>query len=261
MGQAGGLYYEEHGHGDAPPLILSAGLGGSGSYWAPNLPALAEAHRVIVYDHRGTGKSDPAIPIPTSIDDMARDVIALMDGAGIARADLMGHALGGIIGLALARIAPERLNKLVVVNGWVKTDPVTLRCFDARLHVLKSGGPAAYVAAQPIFLFPASWIAEHGDQLDRNAVHHVAHFQPEATLRARIAAIAAFDGTAWIGSLTTPTLALAARDDMLAPYTASEHLAAANDNISLSLMDWGGHACNVTDPDTFNRIVLDFLRS
>jgi aminoacrylate hydrolase len=259
MPHAAGLYYEEHGSG--PPLILSAGLGGSGGYWAANLSVLAEHRRVITYDHRGTDKSEPAIPNPTSIDDMARDVIALMDGAGIGSADMMGHALGGIIGLALARIAPERLNKLVVVNGWAKTDPVTLRCFDARMHVFKSGGPAAYVAAQPIFLFPASWIAEHGEQIDGDADHHVAHFQAEATLRARIAAIAEFDATPWIGGVTAPTLALAARDDVLAPYTASEALAAANDNITLSLMDWGGHACNVTDPDTFNRIVLDFLRS
>ena len=259
MPLAGGLYYEEYGSG--PPLILSPGMGGSGSYWMPNLAALAERHRVVLYDHRGTGKSDPAIPHPTSIDDMARDVIALMDGIGLDRADLMGHALGGIIGLALARIAPERLGKLVVVTGWVKTDPVTLRCFDARLRILDAGGPAAYVAAQPIFLFPASWIAEHGERLDREAANHVAHFHAEATLRARIAATAAFDATRWIGDITAPTLAIGARDDVLAPYTATEALAVANDNISLSMMDWGGHACNVTDPDTFNRIVLAFLRS
>ncbi|HEX4693687.1 pyrimidine utilization protein D [Sphingomonas sp.] len=261
MGHAGGLYYEAHGPADAPALILSAGLGGSGGYWAPNLSALAERHRVIVYDHRGTGKSDSAIPDPIAIDDMARDVIALMASIGLDRADLIGHALGGIVGLALARIAPDRLDKLVVVNGWAKTDPVTLRCFDARLHILNDGGPTAYLAAQPIFLFPASWIAENGQRLDGEAASHVAHFQPVDTLRARIAAIAAFDATPWIADLTTPTLALGARDDVLAPYTASEALAAANENFELSLMDWGGHACNVTDPDTFNRIVLDFLRS
>lgn len=60
MAEAAGLYYEEHGSG--PPLILSAGLGGSGNYWLPNLPALAERYRVILYDHRGTGRSDRALP-------------------------------------------------------------------------------------------------------------------------------------------------------------------------------------------------------
>lgn len=259
MPLAGGIYYEEHGSGS--PLVLSAGLGGSGGYWTPNLAALAAAHRVIVYDHRGTGRSDPALPETVSIDDMALDVIAVMDAAGIERADLVGHALGGIIGLALARIAPARLKKLAVVNGWAKTDPFTRRCFDARLHILNSGGPKAYLDAQPIFLFPAPWISENGERLARETEGHLAHFQGEETLKKRIAAIAAFDATPWIGSLSVPILALAARDDMLAPYTASERLAAANDNITLSLMEWGGHACNVTDPDTFNRIVLDFLRS
>ncbi|MEO5493313.1 MAG: pyrimidine utilization protein D [Sphingomonas sp.] len=259
MGNVSGLYYEAHGSG--PPLILSAGLGGSGGYWMPNVPALAETNRVILYDHRGTGKSDPVLPESVSIDDMALDVLSLMNGLGIERADLTGHALGGIIGLALARLAPDRLGKLVVVNGWAKTDAVTLRCFDARLHLLKSGGAKAYLEAQPIFLFPAPWISENGDRLARETEAHLAHFQGAQTLKKRIAAIAAFDASDWIGSLTTPTLALATRDDMLAPYTASERLAVANDNISLALMDWGGHACNVTDPDTFNRIVLEFLRS
>jgi aminoacrylate hydrolase len=242
-------------------LILSAGLGGSGGYWVPNLETLAAHHHVIIYDHRGTGKSDPALPEAVSIEGMARDLIALMDGARIERADLIGHALGGIIGLALARIAPERLNKLVVVNAWAKTDSFTLRCFDARLHILNSGGPKAYLEAQPIFLFPAAWISENGERLARETDSHLAHFQGEETLKKRIAAIAAFDASPWIASLAMPTLALASRDDMIAPYTASERLAASNDNFSLSLMEWGGHACNVTDPDTFNRIVLDFLRS
>ena len=50
MPEAIGLYYEEHGPRDAPPLILSAGLGGAGAYWQPNLAALAERHRVVTYD-------------------------------------------------------------------------------------------------------------------------------------------------------------------------------------------------------------------
>ncbi len=77
MPHAGGLYYEEHGSGQ--PLILSAGLGGSGNYWLPNLPALAERHRVILYDHRGTGRSDRALPATTSIEEMSADIVALLE--------------------------------------------------------------------------------------------------------------------------------------------------------------------------------------
>ena len=57
------------------------------------------------------------------------------------------------------------------------------------------------------------------------------------------------------------TLVLASADDMLVPFTASQRLAEGIPGSRLATMNWGGHACNVTDPDTFNRIVLDFLRS
>jgi aminoacrylate hydrolase len=261
LAKAAGLYFEDHGPSDAPPLILSAGMGGSGGYWKPNLPALTEAHRVILYDHRGTARSDPMLPDEASIEAMARDVVLLMDYIGVDRTSLVGHALGGVVGLALARIAPERLHKLVMVNGWARTDVLTMRCFQARLHILKSGGPEAYLQAQPIFLFPATWISENDGRLYDEIGGHLEHFPDNETLMRRIGMLMTFDASEWIGALTTPTLALASRDDMLAPYTASEALAAANDNITLSLMEWGGHACNVTDPDTFNRIVLDFLRS
>src|SRR5205085_965108 len=101
MGEIAGLYYEEHGPADGPPVILSSGLGGSGAYWTPNLPALAERHRVILYDHRGTGNSDRALPPALDVEDMAEDVLALMDGLGIGRASLVGHAAGGVMGLSL----------------------------------------------------------------------------------------------------------------------------------------------------------------
>ena len=55
-------------------------------------------------------------------------------------------------------------------------------------------------------------------------------------------------------------LALAAKDDMLVPHTASEAFEAVP-GAALAWMGWGDHACNVTDPGTFNLLVLDFLRA
>lgn len=261
MAEAAGLYYEQHGPADAPPLILSSGLGGSASYWQPNIAALAEHFRVIAYDHRGTGRSDRVLPEHFSVDDMARDLIALMDGLDIGFADVIGHAAGGVAGLRLARIEPERLGRLVVINGWIKADPHFLRCFEARLNLLRHSGVEAFLRAQPIFLFPAEWISAHSDELDAELPHQLASFPGAETMERRIAALATFDASGWIGELRRPILALGAHDDMLVPWKCSEALGAANPAIHLVDMSWGGHACNVTDPDTFNRLVLTFLRS
>lgn len=254
-----GLYWESH--GDGPPLILSAGLGGSGNYWLPNLPALAAGHRVILYDHRGTGRSDRALPDVVTVEQMGGDILALIDGLGLEKATIVGHAAGGVAGLAAALAAPGRVDRLVLVNAWSKPDPHFARCFDARLALLRNSGPRAYLEAQPIFLFPANWISEHHEQLVAETEVHLAHFAGAEAYEKRIAALRAFDVDARLSQISAPTLALAAADDMLVPSNCSARLAEGIKGARHSVMDWGGHGCNVTDPKGFNARVLDFLRS
>ena len=257
----GGLYFEEHGPADGPPVILSAGLGGSGAYWRPNLAALAAGHRVILYDHRGTGRSDRALPLGLQVEDMADDVILLMDGLGLERAHFVGHAAGGLIGLMLASGAPERIASLVAVNAWTRLDPHFARCFEARLALLRDTGPRAYLRAQPIFLYPAPWSSEHRNALDAELEEQLVQFQGSDNLVKRVAALQAFFLDDRLDAIRTRILAVAARDDVLVPWTCTPAYADKIASATTRLLDWGGHACNVTDPDAFNALVLDFLRS
>lgn len=259
MTEAAGLYYEEYGRPDGIPLILSAGLGGSGAYWSPNLDALARHHRVIRYDHRGTGRSDRALPATVTVAQLGDDLLALIDALGAGRADIVGHAAGGVAGLALALKAPERVGRLMLVNAWSKADPHFARCFDTRLALLRDSGPEAYLHAQPLFLYPATWISANADRLAEEEAQHLAHFAGAEAYEKRIAALRAFDVDARLASVAVPTLVIASTDDMLVPFTASQRLAAGIPGARMVTMAWGGHACNVTDPDGFNRILLAFL--
>lgn len=262
MGEVGGLWHEWHGAEDGEVLILSAGLGGSASYWAPNLAPLAARFRVLSYDHRGTGRSDRALPDALSVEDMADDVLALMDGLGIARAHFLGHALGGLIGMAAALAAPGRIGRLGVINGWGRLEPHTARCFDVRLTLLRDSGPEAYVKAQPIFLYPANWMTLNAGLLEADAAAQLSHFPGAETVEKRIAAIRAFDVQERIGDIRSPLLAIAAEDDILVPSIASSRII---DRISPEnggtevVMQWGGHACNVTAAEDFNNFVPAWL--
>lgn len=258
MAEAGGLYYEEHGSG--PPLILSSGLGGSAGYWAPNLSALAEHFRVIAYDHRGTGRSDRDGPGTIGVANMAADVVALMDALAIERADFIGHALGGMIGLETA-ISTGRIDRLVVINGWVELDPHTRRCFDVRLTLLRDSGAEAFLHAQPLFLYPPDWISSHDAELRAEAAHQLAHFAGAETTRHRINAVRSYVPDLVRIRDIPALLAIATRDDMLVPMQRSLDVAARVPGARTATVEWGGHACNVTDPTTFNRLVLEFFRS
>ena len=255
-----GLYYEQSGPENAETVILSAGLGGSASYWAPNIASLAQRYRVITYDQRGTGRSDRSLPPGLTIADMADDVLALMEGLGIAQAHFVGHALGGLIGLSLAASMPDRLSSLAVINGWSALDDYTARCFEVRLALLRNSGLRAYLRAQPIFLYPAEWISRHSTMLDEELEQQLASVSQD-NLEARLTALQAFDCKADVAKLSVPLLALAAEDDMLVPWTCSRHLADRASMAGLEVMDRGGHACNVTRPDDFDRILSDWIAS
>src|SRR5262245_54184472 len=86
------LYYETYGRGD--PLVLVAGTGISCAPWrVAQVPEFAKYYQVVIYDHRGLGRSDkPDAPYDTRM--FARDCAGLMNALGIERAHMLGHSMG-----------------------------------------------------------------------------------------------------------------------------------------------------------------------
>ncbi|HRD29460.1 MAG TPA: pyrimidine utilization protein D [Caulobacter sp.] len=261
-GTADGLYYELHDAGPDDPrevVVLSAGLGGSGAFWAPQMAALTARFRVLLYDHRGTARSARTLRAGHRVSHMADDIVAVLDDLGLAKVHLVGHAAGGLAGLALALDHPDRLDRLVVVNGWAAPDPHVARVFATRLRLLNDSGPEAYVHAQPLFLYPADWISENHDRLALEEPHHVAGFPTPEVMLARIQALLDFDIDARLPEITAPVLVSASADDTLVPVSCSRRLAARLPHATLDIVPWGGHGFTVTAPDAFNASLVAFL--
>jgi pimeloyl-ACP methyl ester carboxylesterase len=95
-------------------VVLLHGRNFPSSYWAPVIRTLNDAgYRVVVPDQIGFGKSSkPAADL--HFDTLARNTIALLDHLGIARADIVAHSLGGMLGVRIARAYPERVEHLLL---------------------------------------------------------------------------------------------------------------------------------------------------
>ncbi len=254
------IHYDCTGPEGGEVLLLSSGLGGSGAYWTANIPALAQRYRVVTYDQRGTGRSPTALAAPYAISDMAEDALEVLDAVGARSCRFIGHALGGLVGLAVAARSPDLVSHLVVVNGWMRADPHTVRCFDVRRALLRHAGIRPYLRAQPLFLYPSAWMAANADRLTADEVHAAAHFPGVANTLLRIEALLGFDATPLLPALTCRTLVVVSHDDLLVPPVCSERLAAALPGTASARLD-GGHACNITAPDAFDALCLDFLVS
>src|ERR671937_416668 len=212
------LYWEKSGAG--PALILGAGLNGSGTWWDPNRPALAERFTVYTFDQRGTGRSSK-IPV-VSIEQMAADLVAVMDDAGLGSAHYAGHSTGGGIGVATVLDFPGRLRSLLICCSTTCGDPYRQKLLGLRRRLCEELGGADVQAS-------------------------------------RLNAILAFDRRAQFHRITVPTLVLGADDDLLAPRYFSEEYIRLIPGARAHFARRGGHALTKTEADLFNRIVLKFF--
>src|ERR1700733_13396173 len=106
------LYYEVHGHGE--PLLMIMGLGSSSAVWDPELVTELGTHfQTIIYDNRGTGRSDKRA-IKYSLEMFAGDAVAILDALKIERAHVFGVSMGGMIAQELALGHASRLQTLTL---------------------------------------------------------------------------------------------------------------------------------------------------
>ena len=130
--QAGGVSLAVHEWpGTGPAIVCIHGLTANHVCWLSMADILAPKHRLIGYDLRGRGDSEKP-PAGYSLDQHGRDLLALLDHFGLKKAILMGHSLGAHIALKFSVAHPERVSKMVLVDGGM----------DVRAEIIDSLGPA-----------------------------------------------------------------------------------------------------------------------
>ncbi|WP_232661306.1 3-oxoadipate enol-lactonase [Pseudonocardia sp. TRM90224] len=206
------LHYVEDGPRDAPAIVLSGSLGSTLEMWRPQVPELAKRFRVIRIDHRGHGSS-PVPPGPYRMADLAEDAVALLDRLGLERVAWCGLSLGGMVGMAIATTAPERLASLTLCCTSANfPDPQVWR---DRIAAVSDGGTGSIAETVVSRWFTPGWAAEHPDVV-AEAQAMVAE-TPDDGYLACCQALEVWDHRPQLASITAPTLVIAGDADQSTP--------------------------------------------
>jgi pimeloyl-ACP methyl ester carboxylesterase len=109
------MYYESHGGGGTPLVLVHGAFSAIGTSFGRLLPDLAGHRHVIAFELQGHGHTAD-IDRPLSMESMADDVAAAMPQLGVEKADVFGYSMGGGVALRLAIQHPERVRKLVLLS-------------------------------------------------------------------------------------------------------------------------------------------------
>jgi pimeloyl-ACP methyl ester carboxylesterase len=253
------IHYVVDGDAAAEPLLLVAGQGSGHVMWDPVVEDFAAAHRVVRWDHRGTGESDKPEAPPYSIPMFATDALAVLDDLGIARAHVYGVSMGGRIAQRLAISWPDRVGAVVLgcttpgnVHGVPRPPDV-----DARMANRPTGVEESVRFMASIMVSDA-WAEAHPAYLDALRAR-AAQPIPRHAQQLHYAASEAHEAWAELPSVRAPVLVIHGTADEVNVTANGPLLAGRIPGASLHLVEGGRHGYFVEFQEEASRVVLEFL--
>ena len=242
--------------GSGPWLTLSHWLCCDVSMWQPQLAALEKHFTVLRFDTRGHGGSDAPAGAYT-FDQLADDVLGLLDALQVERTHFCGLSMGGMIGQHLALKAPQRIDRLVLADTTSRMPAEAQPLWAERIRIAQEQGMAAHVQPTLERWFTAPWRAAHPEVMER--IGTLIRNTPVAGYVGCAQAIARIDVTDRLNGIKAPTLVIVGRDDIGTPPAMSEVIAAAIPGARLEVISDASHLSNIEQADAFNRLLLDLV--
>ncbi|MFJ4468036.1 alpha/beta fold hydrolase [Streptomyces sp. NPDC089424] len=253
------------GRPDGPVVVLAHGFGCDQNMWRLVVPALAEHHRVVLFDYVGSGGSDRSAWTQeryASLQGYAQDVVDVCDALDLRRAVLVGHSVSAMVGVLAARAAPERIGALVMVapspryidddgyrGGFAAED------IDELLESLESNYLGWSSAMAPVIMGNPE-----RPELGQELTESFCATDPDI---ARVFARTTFlsDSREDLAGVRVPTLVLECAEDVIAPREVGAYVHAAIPSSSLVTLDATGHCPQLSAPGPTADAILDFLKS
>lgn len=246
--------------GSGRPIVLLHPFPLSAEYWRPQLDEPPDGWRLVAPDFRGFGPDAAGDPAVTSLDDYARDILALLDRERIDRAVIAGVSMGGYVAFALLRLAPERAGALVLANTRMDADPPETRANRRKmLELIAREGSAGVARDMPKLLGETTERERPEVKADLRATIEAA--LPTGIDAAVRAMMARPDSAATLAAFTGPVLIVSGDEDALTPRPLQQAMHAALPRSEHHTIRGAGHLASLERPDEFNQILQQFLHT
>jgi 3-oxoadipate enol-lactonase len=246
-------HYALSGSETAPVVVLAHSLGADHRMWDPQVAALDAGHRVLRYDLRGHGRSS-ATPGPYTIEQLARDVLALLDGLRVPRAHFCGLSIGGLIGMWLGANAPARISRLALCNTSARIG--SSERWNARIESVAERGMAG-ISSEVLERWFTPAVRERAPDVIEKTRRTLEATPPAGYVACSIA-IRAADLRGIVPGIRVPTLVISGRHDPATTPAEGRWLAEAIPGARFVELS-ASHLSNLEAAEAFNAELGRFL--
>lgn len=246
------LHYAEQGPSRGPAVVMLHGLSDSWFSFSRVLPRLPKDLRAIAPDQRGHGRSDR--PGGYAMEDIAADIVELLDALDVPRATIVGHSMGSFVARAVALAAPARVGGLVVVGSGPVSGNDGMKSLEQEIAKLTDPVDEAFIRA-----FQESCIALPVPEDFMGRVIAESRLLPLDVWRGGVAGMVRYRQDA--AALRVRTLVLGGEKDSVFSMAEQQALAFRIPGAAIDLSAGVGHTPHWETPDQFTQKLMAFVRS
>jgi 3-oxoadipate enol-lactonase len=244
-------------------VLLQHGFARSSRFWYAFVPHLARQYRVLRPDLRGHGDSpvDYDTAVPHKVEDYVGDVVALLDGLGLEAVHYCGESFGGIVGMGLAALHPERVRTLTLIGSPVfqnrKSQDSYAAGFPSREEALRTLGTRQW--AERVYGAPRFFPDGTDPKLRAWYLDEIGRTDPEV-LCGLYGLLRHASAEALLPKIAAPVLGLYPTSSMLTSSEQEELLTRGIRNLTMIHMPTNSHAVLTLYPDECAQKLLAFVR-